>query len=108
MYKYFKKSSFFILSSLWEDPGFVLIESAACNKAILSSNCSSGPKEFLNNEERGYVYEKNNINDFKLSFLRIIGDTNKIAYKRKIFKAKNESRKYTKLYHFISFDKILK
>lgn len=108
VYKFFKKSSFFILSSLWEDPGFVLIEAAACNKAILSSNCSSGPKEFLNNEERGYIYEKNNINDFKLSFLRIIGDTNKIAYKRKIYKAKNESRKYTKLYHFLSFDKILK
>jgi glycosyltransferase involved in cell wall biosynthesis len=108
VYKFFKKASFFILTSLWEDPGFVLIESAACNKAILSSNCSSGPKEFLNNEERGYIYEKNNINDFKCSFLRIIKDTNKISYKRKIYKAKNESRKYTKLYHFLSFEKILK
>ena len=39
----------FILSSPWEDPGFVLIEAAANNANIISSDCKSGPKEFLSN-----------------------------------------------------------
>ena len=44
-----KKSKYFVLTSLWEDPGFVLIEAAVMNKIIVSSNCPSGPKEILNN-----------------------------------------------------------
>ena len=33
---------------LWEEPGFVIQEAAACKKIILTSNCESGPSEFLN------------------------------------------------------------
>ena len=47
VFKYLKKSIAFILTSEWEDPGFVLIESAATQTTIISSNCKNGPKEFL-------------------------------------------------------------
>ena len=40
-----KNAKGFILSSLWEDPGFVLIE-AMCNLFIISSDCKNGPVEF--------------------------------------------------------------
>ena len=39
VFKYLKKSIAFILTSEWEDPGFVLIESAATQTTIISSNC---------------------------------------------------------------------
>ena len=44
VYKFLKNCKAFILSSLWEDPGFVLIEAMANNCVVLSSNCPNGPK----------------------------------------------------------------
>ena len=49
VYKYLKKSKLFILSSKWEDPGFVLIEAAFLRKQIVSSDCPNGPREILSN-----------------------------------------------------------
>ena len=60
--KYLFNSKIFILSSLWEDPGFVLIEAATLNKFIISSNCSNGPKEFLDSGKGGLIFESNSIN----------------------------------------------
>ena len=48
VFKYFKKGDLFVLSSIWEDPGFVLVEVALCNLFIISGNCPNGPKEILN------------------------------------------------------------
>ena len=43
---------------------FVLVEAAASNKLILSSNVLSGPKEFLYNKSSGFLFEKENIIEF--------------------------------------------
>ena len=43
VYKYLKSADCFILTSLWEDPGFVLIEAGLSNLAVISSNCRNGP-----------------------------------------------------------------
>ena len=55
----------FILSSLWEDPGFVLIEAAANNAIIISSDCKSGPKEILDNGKGGFLFNSNNFQVYK-------------------------------------------
>ena len=48
-FKYIANSEIFISSSLWEDPGHALIESAYLNTFIITSECDAGPKEmFLN------------------------------------------------------------
>ena len=57
VFKYYKNSICFILTSRWEDPGFVLIEAAATKIPLISSNCKNGPKEFINNDQRGYLYQ---------------------------------------------------
>jgi len=54
IYNYMKNCEAFILSSLWEDPGFVLIEAAFCRANIISSNCKNGPIEFLENNRCGF------------------------------------------------------
>ena len=59
IYKYMLKSKAFILSSLWEDPGFVMIESAMCNLFVISSDCKNGPKEFLINGKAGLIFKSN-------------------------------------------------
>ena len=57
LYYYMKKSEAFILSSLWEEPGFVLVEAAMNNSYIISSNCKNGPTEFLENGKNGTLFE---------------------------------------------------
>lgn len=68
IYKYIDNSKGFILSSLWEDPGFVLVEAAFLNKPILSSNCKNGPEEILDYGKNGILYKNNNENSFRESF----------------------------------------
>lgn len=68
IYNYIDNSKGFILSSLWEDPGFVLVEAAFLNKPILSSNCKNGPEEILDYGKNGILFKNNNENSFRESF----------------------------------------
>lgn len=52
-YKYMKKADVFVLSSLWEDSGHVLIEAAYMKMKIVSTRCPSGQEEFLDYGQRG-------------------------------------------------------
>ena len=61
-----KRADAFILTSLWEDPGFVIIE-AACNLFVISSDCKNGPNEFLLNGKGGILFKKNSKNELKAS-----------------------------------------
>ena len=40
-------------------------------KLVLSSNCQSGPKEIIKDNLNGFLYEKNNSDDFKRKFIEI-------------------------------------
>ena len=59
VYNYMKNCELFILSSLWEEVGFVIIEAAMRNAYIISSDCPNGPKEFLNNGKNGLLFRSN-------------------------------------------------
>ena len=52
-----------ILPSLYENPGHVLIEAAISNCPIISSDCPTGPAEFLSYGKAGYLFELNNESD---------------------------------------------
>jgi glycosyltransferase involved in cell wall biosynthesis len=108
VYNYYNKSIFFVLTSLWEDPGFVLIESFASNTLVLSSDCPNGPKEIINNEQNGFLFRMNDKNDFLSKINYILENKNKEKIKRKILRGKIESKKYTKYSHFKKINEILK
>ena len=63
IFNYLYNAQGFILTSKWEDPGFVLIEAAVCRIPILSSNCPNGPKEFLEDGKFGILFNNNDKND---------------------------------------------
>ena len=105
VFKYLIKSEAFILSSLWEDPGFVLIEAIFSNTLVLSSNCSSGPKEILENE-RGLLFQSNDKEDFIEKFNSMINLTEVERFKKKI-NAKKYARNFTLLQHHKKLIKIL-
>jgi glycosyltransferase involved in cell wall biosynthesis len=105
IFKYLKNCKCFISTSLWEDPGFVMIEAAATNCFVISSDCRSGPKEFIG-ENRGLLFKNNDYKDLIDKYN--LFDTMKIneIYKRKI-NAKKESNKYTIFSHYKELLKIL-
>ena len=49
-----KNCEIFVLSSLWEEVGFVIVEAAMSNAYVISSDCPNGPKEFLNDGKMVY------------------------------------------------------
>lgn len=94
IYKYIYKSKGLICCSLWEEPGFIIQEAAACKKIILTSNCPNGPEEFLEYGKNGYVFKSNNFASFEKQFFRML--KNKSAHKKMINENYKKIFKYTK------------
>ena len=65
IFYYIKRSKGVIIPSLWEDPGFVMIESAHFNKTVICSDCPSGPKEFVGNNKGGFLFKSNSLNSLR-------------------------------------------
>ena len=105
VYKYLKNSKAFILSSLWEDPGFVLIEAMATNCLVLSSDCPNGPKEIIGNKN-GLLFESNSENDFILKFNQLLKLSDK---KKREFQinAKKKIKVFSIFHHFKQLEKII-
>lgn len=59
-YKYMKRADIFVLSSKIEGFPNVLLEALGCKLKIVSTDCISGPKEILGNNEFGYLCEVEN------------------------------------------------
>ena len=86
-----KNAKAFILSSLWEDPGFVIIEAAFCRTVVFSSNCITGPREIIKNNYNGYLFESNNIKSFVDNFEKIIDKNNSTVLLNNLRYTKNFS-----------------
>jgi len=107
IYKYMANSKLFILTSLWEDPGFVLIEAAMNNLPILSSNCPHGPKEIIGNDEYGgYLFQSDNLASLskKLNFFMQDSERNVLKKKKYI---KRKIKKYTLFNHSLVLEEYL-
>lgn len=106
--KYIKNSKLFISSSLWEDPGFVIIEAALSNTSIISSDCPSGPKEIINeNELGGYLFKNNNKKDLNDKINKFLIEDEKKLLEKKIYIKKN-IKKFSMFNHVNLMKKYLK
>ena len=95
----------FILTSLWEDPGFVIIESAYNNCTIISSNCPNGPEEIISNDG-GYLFESNSKKNFMQVFNMFVNDTPLNKLNKKI-KVKKRIREFSCFNHYLKLKEIL-
>ena len=106
VYKYLLNSDCFILTSLWEDPGFVILEAALSNTLIISSNCPNGPNEILSNGLNGFLFQNNNLSDLLNKFDEFKNSTEDELNKKKLF-AKKEVKMFTQFAHFKSLKNII-
>jgi glycosyltransferase involved in cell wall biosynthesis len=54
-YQYIANADVFVLTSLWEGFGNVLVESLSFGLQVVSTDCNSGPSEVLENGKYGFI-----------------------------------------------------
>ena len=106
VFKYLENCKFFVLSSRYEDPGFVLIEAGIMNKIIISSDCPNGPIEIIDKNKNGYLFKNNSIDDFTKTFKEAYEEDNKILFEKKK-NLKIKCKEFTIFQHYLKFNKLL-
>ena len=104
--QYMEKAKGFILSSLWEDPGFVLIEAAMMKTFVLSSNCLNGPNEIIKDNYSGVSFKNDDQENFIEKF-NIFYNLNKTNNKNLLINNLKGARKFTIFNHYKMLTKIL-
>lgn len=77
-YKYINRSAILVLSSIVEGFGHVIIEAMSLGVPVISTNCMSGPKEIIKNNQYGEIVA--------------VGDFNELA-KKIVYLLKNDQRR---------------
>lgn len=106
VYEYMKNSEVFVLSSLWEELGFVIVEAAFNNLYVISSDCKNGPSEFLDYGKNGIIFKSNKEGELLNAFVKFHKESDEKKFLKKIL-AKKMSSNYTKFRHYKILNKIL-
>ena len=99
IFPYLRDCEALISSSLWEDPGFTIVEAGYCGIPIISSNCPNGPKEILMNGKGGYLFKSNSIEEFQKSLEAFLNDDKESINKKRIL-TKKISKQFTIFNHY--------
>lgn len=59
-YPFYKNADVFVLSSLWEGFGNVIVEALSCGTKIISTDCPGGPRKILDNGRYGKLIPNHN------------------------------------------------
>jgi len=97
--KYLKKSKLFVLSSIYEGLGNVLIDAINFDVPCVSTDCHSGPREILLNGRGGYLVPINNYKILAKKMIYALDNYNLSLEKNKIAKKK--------LYRFTTSKQVL-
>ena len=104
VFKYLKSADCFVLSSLWEDPGFVLAEAGMMNTNIISSDCLNGPKEIICDEDFLFL---NGSSESLMQKFEIYKKKTSVELLKQKIKIKKRIKSYTSFQHFIKLNLIL-
>ena len=102
---FMKKSKCLVLTSLWEDPGFVLVEAGYNNCQVITSDCPNGPKEIVS-DDGGYLFKSNNSTSLLNSINYFLKDSETSRVSKKI-RLKRRLKEFTFFHHSLVLRKIL-
>ena len=102
--KYYNQSKYFILPSIYEGLGNVVIEALNYSRVCLVSNCKHGPKEIINYGKGGYIFKSKSSKDLLKKLVKIEADFENSKKKVKVarrgldrFLISKQSNKYLKV-----------
>ena len=104
IFKYLKNAECFILTSLWEDPGFVIVEAALSNIPIISSNCPNGPEEII--EKNGYLFQNDSLENLLKKFDEFLITNQDTIYNNKLI-LKKRIKKFSMFQHYKKLSEII-
>src|SRR5690625_1203892 len=105
-YKYMKKADVFVLQSNWEGFGHVIVEAMACATPVVSTDCKSGPREIIGDNEFGLLTPVNDVDKLAKNIIEIL--TNERLSRRYVdkghkrsldFEASKITKQYQKLFN---------
>ncbi len=104
-FKYMAKSSVFVLPSLWEGFGNVIVEAMACGVPVVATISGSGPKEIISDWENGFLVPAGDVNQMAEAIGRLLSDKNlrgKVALagrqRAEDFRAEKKVAEYEKIF----------
>ena len=107
IYKYLNKSNFYISTAIWEGSSLAMIDAAYIGIPILCSDCPSGRKEFIGENERGFLYKQGDDEDFLKKFSLMYAKRPQ-EIKNIILNAKKKTKKFTIFKNFLKYQTLLK
>ncbi|MDB9827291.1 glycosyltransferase [Candidatus Pelagibacter sp.] len=110
IYPYLNSAKFFVLTSRWEDPGFVIIESMFMKKIVLSSDCKNGPIEIINDGVNGFLFKNLNKEDFfkKFNYVYEMTNNNEHIINQIRLDALKTTKTYTLFSHYKNIIKLFR
>tara|TARA_B100000886_G_scaffold339223_1_gene304049 strand:- start:656 stop:1789 length:1134 start_codon:yes stop_codon:yes gene_type:complete len=106
--EFYKKADLFILSSIYEGFGNVLVEALQNKCPVITSNCKSGPMEIIGNGKYGYYFNVGDYYQLSNKIIKFIKDPKElkkrtIRFKKIIrrFSLKENSNNFEKLFRQI-------
>ena len=106
VYQYLNNCKLFILTSNYEDPGFVLIEAGFMNKTVITSDCPNGPEEIIENNKNGNLFKNNSKEDFLRVFEEVINKADQDLHLKRIG-LKKKCKEFTLFSHYSKLNKLL-
>jgi glycosyltransferase involved in cell wall biosynthesis len=73
-YRYMAAADVFVLSSLFEGFGNVIVEAMACGTPVVATDCPYGPREIIRDGETGLLVEPASADSLARGILRVLGD----------------------------------
>lgn len=88
-YPYYKYASLYVLSSRWEGFPNTLLEALACGTNVVATDCKSGPREIIGDNEYGYLARVEDVQDLSDKIIISLGRSQNNKKRAEAFSVEN-------------------